>query len=118
MIEGRDRGRNRIGEAALFPDLAEQPRGEPGAAAEHLREHDAGDVVGVLARHGGPAETDRRLRHVEIDDLDPAEAGERRLGDGYEIAARGQIGEDVVEEPRRALGLDRADDADMRGRRA
>ena len=40
VIEGRDRGGNRIGEAPLFPDFAKQARGEAGAAAQHMGEHD------------------------------------------------------------------------------
>ena len=78
-----------------------------------MREHDAGDVIGVLARRGGPAETDRRLRHVEIDDLDARQAGERRFGDGLKIAARRQIGEGRVDQGGRALFVDRADDGKM-----
>ena len=73
----------------------------------------AGNKVGVVALERRPAEADRRLRHVEIDPLDRAQARERRVGNGLEIALGRQIGERLVDQRRRAFFVDRADDRDQ-----
>ena len=74
---------------------------------------DAGDEIRVVALERRPAEADRRLRHVEIDPVDRAEARESSGGNGLEIALRRQIGERLVDQRRRVLFVDRADDRDQ-----
>jgi len=50
------------------------------------------------------------LRHVEIDPVDRAEARESSGGNGLEIALRRQIGKRPIDERRRVLLFDRAND--------
>ena len=78
-----------------------------------MRGDDARDEVRVVALERWPAEADRRLRHVEIDPIDRAEARERSARYGLEIALRRQIGKRLVDERRRLLFFDRADDRDQ-----
>ena len=73
----------------------------------------AGDEVRIVALQGGPAEADRRLRHVELDPVDRAQSVERSLGDRLEIARGRQVGERLVDQRRRGLFVDRADDRDQ-----
>ncbi len=73
----------------------------------------AGDKIRIVALERRPAEADRRLRHVEIDPLDRAEAGEMSISDGFEIALGRQIGERLVDQRRRAFFVNRADDCDQ-----
>ena len=75
-----------------------------------MGEHEARHKVGILALQRGAAETDRRLRHIEIGDFETAEAGERGLRNGRKLRRRRQIGEEFVHQSRRAVRTDRADD--------
>src|SRR5580700_252334 len=78
-----------------------------------MRGDDAGDEVRVVALERWPAEADRRLRHVEIDPVDRAEARESSGGNGLEIALRRQVGKRPIDERRRVLLFDRANDRDQ-----
>ena len=113
MFEGIEGPEHRIGEAALLAHFAEQARGHRARAAQHMGGDDAGDKVRVVALERRPAEADRRLRHVEIDPVDRAEARESALGDGLQIPLGRQIGERLVDQRRRVFLVDRADDRDQ-----
>src|SRR6202161_2329102 len=78
-----------------------------------MRGDDAGNEVRVVALERRPAEADRRLRHVEIDPVDRAEARESSARNGLKIALRGQIGKRLIDERSGFLFFDRADDRDQ-----
>ena len=77
-----------------------------------MRGDDARDEFRVVALERRPAEADRRLRHVEVNLFDRAQAGERGLGDRLQLAPGREVGERLVDERRRVLCVDRADDRD------
>src|SRR5439155_26410574 len=111
---GHERGRNAIGQPALFADLLHQPAAKP-AAADDVVVDIGGIPVGIVALRPGLAKADRALRHLGAADDKSTVVGWAGVGDpgaGIVAAARRQAAEHRIDEARQLGRGDVADSAD------
>ena len=73
-----------VGQAALFAHFPVKPRREA-AAAQNMIDDIRGHEIRIVARDALPAESDHRLRHVDIDHDAAAKPVRCRVGDRLEI---------------------------------
>ena len=79
MAVRHERGRDAVGQSALFADFLHQPAAKP-AAAEDFVDHQRGVPVRIVALQPGLAERHRALRHGAALDEQRAAVGRGRLG--------------------------------------